>query len=124
MVRVGETDFPREEHIYWLSGTKWSSLKPYIQIASHNIDRAGYVRQSRLCSRIYTCMYVTTINEKEATNLKTVWNGVLEDLEGEIKEIIFLNMTISVAMLGGWTFKGDFHLCLGTNSFSPPKNNI
>lgn len=40
---------------------------------------------------MHTCMYVTTINEKEATNLKTVWNGVLEDLEGEIKEIIFKN---------------------------------
>lgn len=40
-LRVGEMVSPREEHSNWLSSTKWSSLKIYIQVILCGLSRLG-----------------------------------------------------------------------------------
>lgn len=39
MLTVGELAFPREEHTTWLSNTKGTALKTYIQVTLYRLKR-------------------------------------------------------------------------------------
>lgn len=73
MPRAGETVVPMEEHTNWLSNTKWSVMKTYIQ--------GTLYRLRRLCKE-YTCIYMylyaVIINfKRESMDLKESKEGYM-----------------------------------------------
>lgn len=69
--------FLREEHTDWLSGTKWTSLKIYIQVTLDRLSNCIYILRN-ICP--YTYMYVTTMR-KRGFEFERARRGILEALE-------------------------------------------
>jgi hypothetical protein len=91
MLRLGELVFFIEEHTYWLSNTKWSAMRTYIQIASYELNR---LYLGNTC--IYTCIcaYINNFlkggHEFEKEQQKGVYGRVWREGKERRNSIIIL----------------------------------
>lgn len=82
MLRVGERVFPREKHTNWLSNTKLSALKTYMQITLYRRVGCIYILSNvHVHMHIDMYIYARTIKEKQSHKSK----GGLERGEGKRK---------------------------------------
>lgn len=83
MVWVREIVFPIEDYTNWLSNTKHSTVKTYIQI---RLDRLRLtVCASVFRKHVYICLY-QQLMIKDGIIFKLARSGVWESWEGEMRE--------------------------------------